>query len=366
MTITTHTIMSAQVGAVLRDHDVPGLHVRIQPARRSYYLYYRTREGRERRPKLGDHPTLSLPEARKISRALLLRVANGEDPGARIAQARKEAKDTVGEHWGSFMDHVSATAKPRTVTEYEGAYRRYVHKYLGGMSVREVTNDVAAAVHRDLKTVPVAANRVVALMSAYFRHLVRAGLATSNPFEGIRKYTERKHERILSEDEARAVRESMDRHEAKYTEGVAYLKLLWLTGARPDELSRLRWEDVKDGVAILRDHKTQRTGAFRKIYLSESARRVLNKVPKGSGLVFGENPPRRLWSRISKEAGCPDMRMYDLRHTYASAALEAGVPLDQVGMLLGHTSVQTTKRYAHLAPHVGSAAAERAAEVIGM
>ena len=80
--LTASTLTSAPVGAVLRDKTVPGLHARITTTGRKFYLYFRTKDGTERRPKIGEHPLMTVAQARAIAKDMLLEVAKGNDPMA--------------------------------------------------------------------------------------------------------------------------------------------------------------------------------------------------------------------------------------------------------------------------------------------
>jgi site-specific recombinase XerD len=80
---------------------------------------------------------------------------------------------------------------------------------------------------------------------------------------------------------------------------------------------------------------------------------VIQKLPPGSGSITEIKNPRACWKIVRNAAGCPDLRLHDLRHSFASAALAAGLDLAQIGELLGHQSAQTTKGYAHLMEEVG-------------
>ncbi len=127
-----------------------------------------------------------------------------------------------------------------------------------------------------------------------------------------------------------------------------------LTGCRRDEILTLKWEDIdlEHDELRLRDAKT---GA-RAVPLSPTARGVLTAIPRQPGnpwVIFGRGPGTHLanlnssWGVVRREAGLEDMRLYDLRHSFASRALALGESLPTIARLLGHS--QTTARYAHLA-----------------
>ena len=153
----------------------------------------------------------------------------------------------------------------------------------------------------------------------------------------------------------------------------AGLRLLMLTGCRRNEILTLRWEDVdlKHDEIRLRD---ARTGA-RAVPLSPTARQVLASLPRqpdNPWVIFGRGPGARLsnlnatWGLVRKKAGLEDVRIHDLRHSFASRALSLGESLPMIGRLLGHRKVQTTARYAHLARDSVKVAAERVSESLAV
>jgi integrase len=154
--------------------------------------------------------------------------------------------------------------------------------------------------------------------------------------------------------------------EARRPESVAFIYLLVLSGARPEEIARARPEWVRSlPIGGRLDLPDSKTGA-KPVYLPPQVMDLLARLPKGDTLT-GIRSPKALWEIIRVEAGCPDLRLYDLRHTFASAALQAGYTLEQIGELLGHKNTQTTKRYAHLIDgHAQRAAADTANVLEGM
>ena len=152
---------------------------------------------------------------------------------------------------------------------------------------------------------------------------------------------------------------------------IAAIMLLILTGCRLNEIMTLKWEsvDLDAGVLNLPDSKT---GA-KVVHIGKPAADVLRRIPPlpgNSWIITGKLPCSRLsdlqpfWQRVRARAGLKDARIHDLRHTFASAAVAAGQGLPIIGKLLGHTQVQTTARYAHLAADPVKAAAERVSSTI--
>ena len=196
----------------------------------------------------------------------------------------------------------------------------------------------------------------------------------SNPRKHIKKYPEKKRERFLSPAELRRVGEVLREMEQEGVElpfTIAATRLLILTGCRLGEIMTLQWEHVDIAGKALR-LPDLKTGA-KVVHLGQPAVDVLLKierVEKNPWVIAGTKPGARLtdlqpfWQRVRARAGLKDVRIHDLRHTFASTAVAAGQGLPMIGKLLGHTQVQTTARYAHLAADPVKDAAEQVASNI--
>jgi len=191
----------------------------------------------------------------------------------------------------------------------------------------------------------------------------------SNPRKHIKKFPEEKRERFLSVAELKHVGEVLREIEQEGIElpsSIAATRLLILTGCRLGEIMMLRWEhvDIPGKALRLPDSKT---GA-KVVHLGQPAIDVLDNIRRLEGnpwVIVGTLPGARLsdlqpfWQRVRARAGLKDVRIHDLRHTFASTAVASGQGLPMIGKLLGHTQVQTTARYAHLAADPVKSAAEQ-------
>ena len=225
--------------------------------------------------------------------------------------------------------------------------------------------------HVALKRIPRTANLAVGdILGGLLAYAVELGLRTDNPCRKLHRYPERAHERFLSEREQAIAMEATD---AAALAGeitiyaAAGIKLALLTGARMGELCAAQWRDVDWQRRFIR-LPTSKTGDPRTIYLNQAAIAVLRAIPHAGPFVIagGRKGPYQNLSqssvKVRRRAGLEDVRLHDLRHSFASAALKAGIPLAVVGALLGHKRMATTARYAHLAPADTVAAAS---DVVG-
>ena len=276
-----------------------------------------------------------------------------------------------------LREHVAIHCKASSGKLYQRAVERFVLPAYGHLEVEEVGREHVSDLHYQLRDIPYQANRVLEIQSKIFNLAELWGLRRegSNPCRFVRKYKEQKRERFLSEEEFRrlgVVLSEMEREGTVSTYAAAAIRLLMLTGCRRNEIVELRWEDVdlEAGELRLADGKT---GA-RLVPLSAPAVTVLSVLPRvedSPWVIPGGKPGRHLadlqppWERVRERAGLEEVRTHDLRHSFASRALALGESLPMIGKLLGHTQVQTTARYAHLARDSVKASASRIADSIG-
>ena len=167
MSLNNRAIQAAPVGALLRDTVIPGLHLRVFPNKKSFYLYYRTKEGRERRPKLGDYGIISIDQARKQARELLARVAEGRDPSAELD--RTKAAPTIADLAQRYLNqHADKKKKQRSRKEDERQIKKYLLPRIGTRKVHETQHEDIEKIHALMQDTPYQANRLLALTSKMF------------------------------------------------------------------------------------------------------------------------------------------------------------------------------------------------------
>lgn len=339
------------------DDEVSGFGVRIMPSgKRTYMVQYRA-GGRTRRVKIGQHGVLTADEARKRARELLGAVAKGDNPAEAIDSHRRAP--TVKSVSERFMaEHVAKRCKPTTEHDSRSMLDLHILPRLGSFKIVDVSRPDIAELHHALRKTPYRANRVLALLSKMFNLCEVWGLRPdgSNPCRHVQKYREERRERYLTPDELERVSTALrDAETAKdlSPNHIAAFRLLILTGCRLGEILTLQWSFIRGGYLNLPDSKT---GA-RRIPLTPEAQVVINAIPKLDGnpyVIAGEVEGQhavnleKSWRHIRKRAKLPEVRIHDLRHTYASLMLQGGMAITTLQKLLGHTQIQTTMRYAHL------------------
>ena len=374
-TLTTRIVEALPVSdreTVTWDRELPGFGVRVHPSGSKVYMVHKRSGGKSRRVTIGRHGVWSLDAARREAGGIIASMKNGETPARPGAENGSASGPTIAELAEQYMTgHVAVRCKPTTARSCRHIFDAYLLPEFGRLRLGEITTDRVAALHYRLREKPVMANQIVDVLSRLFHTAAKSGDAPAggNPCRFVEKYPMRSRERFLSEQEFTRLGRVLDELEGDgriSNSAAAGLRLLMLTGCRRNEVLTLRWEDVdlEHDELRLRDAKT---GA-RAVPLSPTARQVLanlTRQPDNPWVIFGRGPGARLsnlnatWGVVRKKAGLEDVRIHDLRHSYASRALSLGESLPMIGKLLGHRKVQTTARYAHLARDSVKAAAER-------
>lgn len=377
--ITKRTVDALRPGEIVWDSAVKGFGVRCQRDAKVYILKARV-GGRQRWFSIGRHGTPWTPEkARYEAQRIWGDIRDGRDPAV-IREANRN-KPTVAELCERFLSEHAAEHKKASSRRMDAAnIRNHVLPVLGRQFVADVYRADIDRLKRAVKGGktakgrkpdqrggavvtggPGAANRCLALLSKMFNLAEKWGWRPdgTNPCRHIERYRERRLERFLSDPEIARLGDALAEAERKRTESpfaISAIRLLMFTGARLSEILSLRWEWVDFERATLR-LPDSKTGA-KVIYLSAPALETLAAMPRLEGnphVIVGERDGARLvnlqkpWGRIRKQAGLVDVRLHDLRHSFAAVGASGGLSLPMLGKLLGHNHAATTQRYAHLA-----------------
>lgn len=357
--VTTEVVKAMKPGDVIWDTKLSGFGVRCQ--RRDRVFVYKTRINNRQRwfsiGKFGQPWTVDAAERRV--KVIQGDIAKNMDPAA--IRDERMRNPTVEQAGNDYLKVEVSKRKQATQIQYADFLRRLVYPRLGQSKVADVTFSDISSLHHSLRDTPATANRVIAVLSGLFNWCEKKGYRPkqSNPAQGIDKNEERGRERFLSPRELARVGIAIARAERNKTEtphALAALRLLMFTGCRRDEILTLQWKDVHidRAMLLLPDSKT----GSRAVYLSAPALEVLAalpKVAKNPFVIVGDKEGqhlvnlRKVWLRICKVARLKDVRIHDLRHSFASFGAQGGMSLQMIGKLLGHTKASTTEKYAHFA-----------------
>ncbi len=343
------------------DDDVKGLGLRIFPTgRKAFVLRYSTFGGRKRTMTLGTYGEITLQQARETARRRKAEIAEGIDPltNKRALRAAPTMTDLANRY---MAEHALVKKKPKSAREDEKNIQNHVLPNLGRFKVHEVSRENISTIHHQLRETPYQANRVLALLSKMFTLAEVWSLRAdgTNPCRHVEKFAEKGRERYLSLEELgrlNAVLSEAERARSMIPSAIHALRLLTLTGCRMSEILTLKWEylDQENSRLHLPDSKT----GSKTVRLSEPAMAVLSRIEPVEGnpyILVGRNQGSHLvnlekpWQRIREDAGLEDVRLHDLRHSFASIGIAHGMSLPEIGAMLGHNDPKTTARYAHLA-----------------
>ncbi len=346
-------------GDTLRDVEIKGFGARRRSAAAPTYFLQTRVKGRLRFITIGTHGSPWTPAtARKEALRLITKINEGLDPGQAKAAAR--GAPLFAETADLFLAEHGVKLKSRTRADYERLIETSLKPAFGRRRLADIAASDVAAFHVKLAATPRSANYALAVLSKIMTWAESRQLRPprSNPCPGIKKFREVQRQRYLSRAELQRLGAYLDALETSGTErpGVlAAVRLLLLTGCRLSEILKLQWQhvDLERGLLLLPDSKTGQ----KVVYLGSEAIALLASLPREPAnphVVVGERPGSHLvnlqkaWRRIRTGAGIADVRIHDLRHSFASIAAANGASLPMIGKLLGHSSSLTTQRYAHL------------------
>jgi integrase len=356
------------------DETVRGFGIRVTAAgAKSFILNYRRKsDGRERRITIGAFPDWSTTAAREEAKRLKRDIDGGADPIGEEEAAR--AAPAMADLCERFLADYVPRKRPATQRDYRQQIAADILPALGETKVAAVTFADVDSLHRKIsKRAPTHANRVLALLSRMFTMAIRWGMRPDNPVRGIERNTEGKRQRYASPVELARLSAALG--ELRDQGAANAVRLMLLTGARRGEVLAAKWGDFNlDSGSWTKPASTTKQKKTHTVPLSDAACQLLGRMQDEAddGAVYlfpARRTPYRLdiddaWAALRKATGVADLRLHDLRHTYASVLASAGLSLPVIGALLGHATPVTTARYAHLFPDVQRAATERASAII--
>ena len=357
------------------DRHLPGFAVRVYPSGTCTYVVQTRGPYGARRVTLGRHGAIGATEARRRAWQVIARIKAGKEPLPEHSTSRRAAGPRVADMAARYMDeYVAVHCKPATLRIRSAAIYRHIVPRLGKLRIGAVRRRHVTRLHQGLAATPVEANNAVITLSQIFTKAQDWGILAegANPCRHVELYRQRKRERFLTEAEFKRLGRVLDESEENggaTPAAIAAIRLLILTGCRRGEILGLRWEDVdlESRELRLRDTKT----GPRTVPLSPAAVKLLAGLPRYEGgpwVIPGRKPGTHLvrlgnaWRLLRKRAGLEDVRLHDLRHSFASSALALGESLPMIARLLGHRQIASTARYAHLARASVHQAAARVAD----
>jgi len=371
----------------IRDTRLNGFLVRIQPSGvKSFYCEY----DRGKRWRLGRADSMPVGQARNQAKQIISQYHSGIDP---MEEKRsKSLAITLGEFIDLFFAPWARThqkAHKQNIKRIETVFKPFLKRKLDDIGVIDLERWRAGRKAIGNKTSTI--NRDIASIKAVFNRAVYFEVLETNPIAKVKKAREdtRPRVRYLSDEEQSSLLAALDDRECRrvserssannwrkerrykmlsdlkkvsFTDHLKPMVILSLhTGMRRGEVFDLDWRDVDfqvRSIAVVGD--TAKSGKTRHIPMSRTCYDVLRswQVQCGgsTGRVFqnanGErfDNVKKSWGKLLKQAGIENFRWHDMRHHFASRLAMAGVDLNSIRELLGHSDYEMTLRYAHLAP----------------
>jgi len=341
----------------VRDTECRGLCVEVRSTGgKTYYLTYRDERGNQRTHKLANAVDVSPQQARELCERTRTKIAMGTDVAVEREQLR--AAPTVAEFFNtSYLPYIKSYK--RSWSTDESVFRNHVLPVIGSVYIDAVTSEhITAIVTRaNIKLSHATTNRLVVLLRYMFNLAIRwrtAGVVT-NPTaaQQLKKLTNHR-ERFLSAAETQTLLAAVNISPNRMLKYI--IPFLLLTGARKREVLDARWCDMDTARSFWRIPFTK-SGRERHVPLSAAALELLGSVPKraNSDYIFANAKTSKpfvsifySWNTARTAAGLVDVRIHDLRHSFASFLVNAGCSLYEVQKILGHASVVMTQRYSHL------------------
>ena len=347
---------------VLWDSELKGFGVRVECSGLKSFLVRYRHLGRRRFLSIGRFGEITPEQARLLAQKALSKVRDGADPADERSQDREAI--TVKKLVERFLaDHVEEKRKSKTATHYRSILEGHLIPKYGSKKAQELTRADMAKLHLGMKHAPYQANRLLAVVGSMYSFGDKHGLTPEdfNPARKIERFPETSRERFLTTEELEKLGQVFRELEesGRFGTGIQALMFLLLTGARLNEVLKLKWSyvDLERGLLLLPDSKTGKKA----ITLNSASAAILGELRNkadvknnGEYVFYGVDPeiPRsdlkKPWAAVTEAAGLNGLRIHDLRHSFASIGAGAGLGLPIVGKLLGHTQASTTQRYAHL------------------
>ena len=353
--------------------DVPGL--RVVVSRKSKTFMFRgVFNGKKISTTLGKYPEMSLDQAINIVLAFQNKLKMGINP---IDEIKKIENIPTLAHFFYKVYLPLAKLNKKSWKDDVSRFKNHIELTLGNIQLNQITSAMLSDLMLEIKTEDRAnatVNRSRALLSSMFNVAFEREIIEQSPMTRVKKLVEQNQiERYLSDDELKRLMNVLANHHAHDIDNqiiVGIVEMLLLTGARKGEVLNLKWSDLDENNHLWKLNENK-SGKPRIIQLNSQAQQIIRRMSRKYLYVFANpktglpfNDIRKTFQKILEAAQIENFRIHDLRHNFASMAVNNGCDIYVVQHLLGHASPTTTQRYAHLRQDTLRNASEMLAERI--
>ncbi|MFA5462301.1 MAG: tyrosine-type recombinase/integrase [Sulfurimonas sp.] len=361
------------------DSEIQGFMLEVRSSGAKSYYVRTSVDGKRVAKKIGDAKVMDIKSARV--KAMKLKRAIEEQKDILIGKSTKEKKKTSVLTLGAFYDEYYLPHIKKHIKSYEtniSIFKNHLLPKYKNTPMDEISKASIMKLHSDMvvkkKLAPATANKVLIFLSSAFNIAIDLEIegVSENPTKGIKEYKlNNAKERYITKEEANRLLEAINS-----TEQNIHLKyiipMLILTGARRGEVLKAKHEDFNLN-QMTWTIPTTKNGKKRILPITPQLLELYNKIPRDDSEYLFASPVTgkpyvsiyNSWNSARTKAGLKDVRMHDLRHSFASALVNNGRSLYEVQTLLGHSTSTMTQRYAHLSNESLMSAASCAGSLVG-
>lgn len=356
------------------DSTMPGFGLRVWPSGRAIYvLRYRTKTRTQRKITIGDARAMHPDEARDRARMAIVSAADGGDP--QMERQRERNAETIDQLFNAYLEYQGPHLRQSSLDSMRKIFDRYLLPEFGKTRAAELDIDKLARWHARQER-RASANQAIRYLSAAYTWAVEiVGWLPRNPLRKFRYFKQPKRQIILRPDQLRALLAELDRPCGVNWACPYLIKMLLLTGLRLNEWACAEWGEYNEAAQTLTlAEERSKTGA-RTVQLGEEAVTMLAQIRSHPSAhprwIFPNfertgplSRPYKYWYEVIERVEIPNLRLHDLRHTYASYSLMGGATLREVQEMLGHRKIETTSRYVGVFDEAVQRAQTRASRAI--
>ncbi|MHA1538913.1 MAG: tyrosine-type recombinase/integrase [Alphaproteobacteria bacterium] len=302
---------------------------------------------------LGKYPAMSIPQARDAVIKELNKLTDGINPNEEKKNIRQEI--SLGELFEEYMERYSRRYKKSW--EYDARETPKFMSHWFNRRISTITRQEIQKLHEEIrdKNGLYQANRILERLKAMYNKAIEWGYQGINPASRIKKFKEVKRDRFLLPDELPRFFEAIDKHPNQQVKDFLHLALL--TGARKTELLTMRWADIDFTNKIWRIPETkndtphivtltaQSIEILKRLKAETTGQWTFPSLTSKSGHL---EDPKRAFKAICKAAEIEDLRIHDLRRTFASYQAIQGTSMLIIGKSVGHKDMKSTEIYSRL------------------